>query len=138
MVPQVMDLSIEDYGVYINNQAVFAAAGFSIEDFGDRSISIREVPYFLGKTDLATYFTDILDNLRNLGKGTTKEVKYLRIATIACKASIKANDELSLREMELLLEALRHLKEPFTCPHGRPTMIRFPLADLEKLFRRRL
>ncbi|MFB0918065.1 MAG: DNA mismatch repair endonuclease MutL [Clostridiaceae bacterium] len=138
LAPYIMDLTMEDYMVYMDNKEVFMGVGFTIEDFGDRSISIREVPYFLGKTDLKSYFTDILDNLKNLGKGTTKEVKYLRIATAACKASIKANDKLSIEEMTILLNELRFLKEPFTCPHGRPTMIRFPLADLEKQFRRRM
>lgn len=138
LAPYVLDLTIEDHQIFNENKEVFTGAGFTIEDFGERSISIREVPYFLGKTDLKSYFTDILDNLKNLGKGTTKEVKYLRIATAACKASIKANENLSMEEMTNLLNILRFLKEPFTCPHGRPTMIRFSLADLEKQFRRRM
>ena len=74
--------------------------------------------------------------MKNLGKGSSREVRYLRIATVACKASIKAHDELTRPEMEHLINELRFLNEPFTCPHGRPTMIRFTLTEIEKMFRR--
>ena len=136
LVPHLIDLSLDDYNLYIENRNIFENAGFVIEEFGDRTLSIREVPYFLGKVQPSDYFSEIMDNLRNLGKGTKDEVKYMRIATIACKSSIKANDYLTLDEMEKLLDDLRYLDNPFTCPHGRPTMIKFELKEIEKMFRR--
>lgn len=136
LIPHVIDLTMDDYSVFIDNKEVFYNAGFVIEEFGDRTIQVREVPYFLGRTNTESYFHEILDNLKNLGKGTQTEVKYMKIATVACKASIKASDELTINEMESLLNKLRFLKEPFTCPHGRPTMIKFTLTDIEKMFRR--
>ncbi|PKK39261.1 DNA mismatch repair protein MutL [Clostridiaceae bacterium JG1575] len=136
LVPYVLDLSLDDFNVYQDHQDVFKEAGFTLEEFGERSISVREVPLFLAHANVADYFHEILDNLKNLGRGTSKEVRYLRIATAACKASIKAHDELSLQEMASLMNRLRFLEEPFTCPHGRPTMIHFNLKDVEKLFRR--
>lgn len=136
LIPEVIDLPMDDYSVYLDNQEIFRAAGFTVEEFGDRSLNIREVPLFLSSVSAQGYFSEILDNLKNLGKGTAREIRYLRIATVACKASIKANDELSMTEMQHLINELRFLKEPFTCPHGRPTMIRFTNTELEKMFRR--
>lgn len=136
LVPQVLDLAVDDYSVFLENEEVFKEAGFTIEHFGERALNVREVPYFLANTDAEVYLKAIIDNLKNLGKGTSKEVRYLRIATAACKSSVRANDELSRAEMEHLVQELRFLKEPFTCPHGRPTMIRFTLTDVEKMFRR--
>lgn len=136
LLPEVLDLAVDDYSVYLENKEVFAQAGFTIEEFGERSLNIREVPVFLSNISAEKYFKEILDNLKNLGKGSSREIRYLRIATVACKASIKAQDELTFREMEHLVNELRFLEEPFTCPHGRPTMIRFTLTDIEKMFRR--
>ncbi len=136
LIPQVLELTVDDYAVWLDNAEVFGSAGFAIEEFGERSLNIREVPLFLSAASAESYFKAILDNLKNLGKGTSQEVRYLRIATAACKASVKARDELTMAEMQHLLEELRWLKEPFTCPHGRPTMIRFTLTEVEKLFRR--
>jgi DNA mismatch repair protein MutL len=90
----------------------------------------------LGKPNIKNLFIDILDNLKNLGSGKTWEVKYNLIATKACKAAIKAHNSLSHIEMEDLVEKLRFIEDPFNCPHGRPTIIKFSLTDLEKKFKR--
>lgn len=136
LIPEVVDLPMDDYSVYLDNQEIFQAAGFAIEEFGDRSLNIREVPMFLSSVSAQRYFGEILDNLKNLGKGSAREIRYLRIATVACKASVKAHDELTMAEMQHLINELRFLNEPFTCPHGRPTMIRFTKTEIEKMFRR--
>jgi DNA mismatch repair protein MutL len=136
LIPEIIDLSMDDYQLYQENKEVLKEAGFLLEDFGDRSVSIREVPIFLGKVEAAPYFHEILDNIRNLGKGTKEEVKYLRIATAACKASIKAYEELTLEEMRHLIETLRFIEEPFSCPHGRPTLVKLTEKDMQKMFRR--
>lgn len=136
LIPEIMDLNIDDYNLYLEHRDVLKEAGFVIEEFGDRSISIREVPLFLGKVQAASYLHEILDNIKNLGQGTKEEVKYLRIATAACKSSIKAYDKLSMTEMEYLINELRHINEPFSCPHGRPTMIKLTEKDMQKMFRR--
>lgn len=136
LIPEILDLSIEDFQLYDENRGVLREAGFLIEDFGDRSISIREVPLFLGKVEAAPYFHEILDNIKNLGKGNKEDVKYMRIATAACKASIKAYEKLTEVEMHHLIDELRHIEEPFTCPHGRPTLVKLTEKDLMKLFRR--
>lgn len=136
LIPEIVDLDIEDHQLYLDNSEVLKDAGFIIEDFGDRSISIREVPLFLGKVQASSYLHEILDNIRNLGKGNKEDVKYLRIATAACKASIKAYEPLTLEEMQYLIDELRFIEEPFTCPHGRPTLVKLTEKDMQKMFRR--
>lgn len=136
LTPIVIELTYEDFPYYIENKEAFENAGFKIEDFGDNTISIREVPMFLGKPDVKSLFYEILDNLKKLGSGETTEVKYNKIASLACRAAVKANDKLSIMEMEKLMEDLRYIEEPFTCPHGRPTMIKITLNELEKRFKR--
>lgn len=136
LIPTIIDLTIDDYASYEENYDVFKAAGFTLEAFGGNTLSLKEVPYFLGKLDPKGLFINILDDLKNLGTGKTVDVKYNRIATMACKAAVKGNDSLSEIEMLKLVEELRYIDDPFHCPHGRPTIIKFSNYDLEKKFRR--
>lgn len=136
MTPVVVELSHQDYTYYIENTDVFKETGFSIEIFGDNTISIREAPMILGKVNVKEFFLEMLDNIKNMGSGKTVEVKYDMIASHACKAAIKANHSLSQSEIVSLVEELRYIEEPFNCPHGRPTIIRMPLKDIEKKFKR--
>ena len=132
----ILDLSLEDYAYYEENNKVFSGAGFVIEHFGGETISIKEVPYFLGKLDSKKLFMEILDNLKGLGSGKTSEVKLNKIASMACRSAIKANDYLNHDEMEKLIEDLRYINDPFYCPHGRPIIIKFTEYELNKKFRR--
>jgi DNA mismatch repair protein MutL len=136
LIPCVINLIMDDYEIVLENKEVFEKAGFLIEDFGDTSILLKEVPYFLDKLNPKTLLIDIIDNLKNLGSGKTTEVKYNRIATMACKAAVKAHDLLSMEEMYELINTMRYIEDPFHCPHGRPTIIKFTLNELEKKFRR--
>ena len=136
LTPTVIELSHDDYAYYVENEAVFKNSGFDIIEFGENTISIREVPIILGKPDIKNLFNEILDNLKNMGTGKTIEIKYNRIATLACKAAVKANNQLSELEMNKLINDLRYIDEPFTCPHGRPTIIKITLNELEKRFKR--
>ncbi|MDF2883190.1 MAG: mismatch repair protein MutL [Clostridiaceae bacterium] len=134
--PLVVELTSEDYAYFNDFKEIFENTGFKIELFGDNTITIREVPVILGKPNLKNLFMDILDNLKNMGSGEKDEVRYTSIATQACKAAIKANDSLSDIEMKSLIEELRYIEDPFTCPHGRPTIIKMDLYDIEKKFKR--
>lgn len=136
ITPVIIELYHEDFLYYTDNKEIFSKIGFNIEFFGDNTISIREVPLILGKPDVKNLFMDILENLKNMGSGETWEIKYNSIARLACKAAIKANDSLSNIEMDALVEELRFIDDPFNCPHGRPTIIKLTLNELEKKFKR--
>lgn len=136
LTPVIIELITDDYIYFIENSDIFKEAGFKIETFGSNTISIREVPYILGKPDCKNLFIEILDNLKSLGSGKTEDVKFNKIASISCKAAVKAHDKLSEIEMNHILNELRFIDEPFTCPHGRPTILKFTLYDIEKKFKR--
>lgn len=136
LIPCIIDLSLDDYECYKENISIFTNAGFIIDEFGGNTIAIKEVPYFLGKLDTKNFLLSIIDNLKNLGSGKTTEVKLNKIATIACKAAVKANDYLTQIEMEKLISDLRYIDNPFNCPHGRPIIIKFTEYELNKKFRR--
>lgn len=136
MIPLVVTLPTEDYLYYDENKEIFEKAGFKISDFGDNSIRIEEVPYFLDKLNPTDLITSMINNLKKMGTGETVEVKYNKIASMSCRAAVKANDVLSILEMENLIEDLRYINDPFHCPHGRPTIIKFTSYELDKKFKR--
>lgn len=136
LVPTLIELTIDDSSYFQENIEVFSKAGFIVESFGGNTVAIKEVPYFVGKLEPRNLFLSILDNIKALGSGKTTEVKYNKIATLACKAAVKANDSLTLEEMEKLIHDLRYIEDPFHCPHGRPVIIKFSHNDLDKKFRR--
>ena len=135
-LPILLELTLDDFAYFVENKDVFKKAGFKAEEFGDDSVRISEVPYFLGKLKAKELFLSIINNLRNLGSGKTTEVKFNKIASLSCKAAVKANDVLNILEMEKLIDDLRYLDDPFNCPHGRPTIIKFTSYELDKKFKR--
>lgn len=132
----VIELSYEDFILYQENKDIFENSGFKIEVFGENTIKISEAPIFIGKVQLEGFFKDILDNIRSMGRGNREEIKWRKIATLACKSAIKANDSLSPDEIKKLIDDLSYIDDPFNCPHGRPTIIKFVLSDMEKKFKR--
>ncbi len=135
-IPAMIPLTFDEYALFKDNEQVFLNMGFMVEDFGDSDVLVREVPLFLGNPQINKLFHEILDNIRAMGSGLTVDVKYDKIASLACRAAVKANDKLSDIEILGLLDELRHIDEPFTCPHGRPTILKYTIKDIEKIFKR--
>ncbi|MCQ2978291.1 MAG: DNA mismatch repair endonuclease MutL [Clostridia bacterium] len=110
--------------------------GFDIEEFGDNSYRIKEVPYIFERVLTEDMFKEILDEL--LDKKMAKDIKAFddMFATISCKAAIKAHDKQSIMEGKKLIEDLMSLENPFNCPHGRPVIITISRYELEKKFKR--
>ncbi|WP_346878815.1 DNA mismatch repair endonuclease MutL [Clostridium sp. UBA7791] len=135
-VPTIIPLTFDEYAIYKDNEEIFLNAGFMVESFGENDVLVREVPVFLGKPHINNLFHDMIENIKSMGSGLTIDIKYDKIATLACKAAVKANDKLSDVEILSLLEELRYIDEPFTCPHGRPTIIKYSLKEIEKSFKR--
>lgn len=84
----------------------------------------------------AKFFLDILDILEEVPIENIYDTKILTVATMACKAAVKGNDKLNVQEANALIAQLLQLENPFTCPHGRPTMIEMTQYELEKRFKR--
>lgn len=114
-----------------------ADLGFVVEHFGGDSFLLRGIPAGLAKGSEKEIFLDLLDYFsRNRYTITNKMLMEKFLVTMACRNAIKANDRLGLPEMESLLGQMADLRQPYTCPHGRPTLLHFPAYELEKRFKR--
>ena len=118
---------------YIEN---FLNVGFTIEHFGGLDYTISTVPMELLSQNPADYFHEMLDELIEGKNSKETETVNLKIATMACKASVKGNMHLSVFEADKLISELLTLDNPYNCPHGRPTIISFSKYEIEKMFKR--
>lgn len=115
----------------------FNAIGYEYEDFGGGEIAIRTVPLDLYGLNEKEVFMEVLDELVELGSTrAVPEVFNDRIATMACKAAVKGNTEMTVEGVEALLKELMTLENPYNCPHGRPTVITMSKYELDKKFKR--
>ena len=137
LLPLTIELSNNEYIVLKENFAFLENMGFEISEFGINSVIIKAHPTWLTKDFEDLQIRKILELVSSKEKDfdLAKFNDHLA-ATLACKASIKANTNLSINEMEALISDLRKCHNPFNCPHGRPTIITFTKYDLEKLFKR--
>ncbi|HHW66870.1 DNA mismatch repair endonuclease MutL [Defluviitalea raffinosedens] len=135
--PLVINVSPKEKEVIEDNRQLFADFGFEIEEFGDLSYVIRALPMlFDGPVD-SGFFLDIVDAFLNDEHiQNAYDMKLNTIATFSCKSAVKAKDKLSYAESRALIEELFTLENPYTCPHGRPTIISMSQYELEKKFKR--
>jgi len=111
--------------------------GFAVEDYGNGTFMIKTVPSLLAGADPKQLFLDILDELR--AQGHSRQMDKLRddlFSVMACHPAIKVNRHLDRREMEVLIADLFKCRMPHTCPHGRPTIMRFSMEEIKKMFKR--
>ena len=118
------------------NAELFDRLGFHLEPAGEREYRLTEVPADIPTDEAEDTIREILMSLGDLHAATPANLRQAGLATMACRAAIKAGEELSVRQMEILLDELRATPFPFTCPHGRPTILRFDTHDLAKMFKR--
>lgn len=111
----------------------FGKFGFEIDEFGDNEILIRAVPIMNFKDSIENIFREILMNLR---ENKSKDIRENIIISMSCRGAVKANEKLTQDEMEIMVEKLHEIGE-YTCPHGRPIIIKITMNDLEKLFKRK-
>ena len=114
------------------NIELFRNTGFDIELFGEDSVKISGIPDIEYKVNKNRMFLDVLDEMITTERTAIKDVEERFIATVACKAAVKANMDLTRQEVDNLIQRLLKLKNPFTCPHGRPTTIKFSKDELFK------
>ena len=137
LLPDVITLTHKEMNVVRENKQMFEKAGFELEEFGDNTVKLMGVPNICMELDTKELFMEILDAIDTSSITTKQEKEDKFIATVACKAAVKANMALSRQEVDYLMEDLLKLPNPFTCPHGRPTAIRMSKTDIEKKFSRR-
>jgi len=109
--------------------------GFELEPFGNDTFALRSVPYIFGSPSNFYYFDEIINALVEQRNDSTCTI-HSTIAMAACKAAIKANDRISEHEVKALITKMLKLENPFTCPHGRPSIIELTKHEIEKMFKR--
>ncbi len=137
LIPITVELTKNEFIIVKENINILKDLGFEVEEFGSNSFIFRSHPIWLKKDYEEEAIRKLLDLISTIEKNFSKEKFMENIAiTMSCKLSIKANQNISIEEMENLINNLRNCDNPYTCPHGRPTIISFSNYELEKLFKR--
>lgn len=136
MPPAVVTLSAAEIEFLHENMEMFEALGYHIENFGGREFKLNAVPDNLFGLDGRELFIDFIADASSSAKKVTVDTFIHKLSTMACKAAIKGNTEISFKEADALIDQLLKLENPYTCPHGRPTVISMTEAEIEKKFKR--
>ena len=132
--PIVIELSSVDMLDVEKNLNLFMKFGFEIEIFGDNHIMVRGVPNIFGTAQSEKFIFQIIDNIGDLE--SSYDLKMDKIASMSCRAAIKANDKIHFDEIHSLLSKMEKCENPYTCPHGRPSMVEISKKEIEKMFKR--
>ena len=134
--PSLVSLNLQESNLLKANLEIFREFGFEISEFGGKEYSIHAVPANIYGVSVQELFIQILDSLDQEHISKTPDILVERIATAACKAAVKGNNRLSVKEADALIDELLSLENPYNCPHGRPTIISMTKYELEKKFKR--
>ncbi len=137
LLPDVITLSHKEMDVAKENMDMFRKAGFELEEFGENTIKLTGCPSLCLDLDTKELFLETLDEINTVARTAKQEKEEKFIATVACKAAVKAHMALDEKEVHALLDKLLRLANPFTCPHGRPTAIKMTQYDIERKFSRK-
>lgn len=133
--PEIIELNASEYMKIEKNFQLFKDLGFSIDSFGENSIILREVPMIFGFPTYVSFIRDIIDSLDDKIY-SNYQADMWKVMKKACLKAVKAGDTLSNMEVKELINSLIHCENPYTCPHGRPTIIDIKKTTIAKLFLR--
>ncbi len=136
MPPVIVSLSGREESVLAEYRETFQALGFEVEAFGGSEYALRSVPTDLYGCDEKRMFLEVLDQLADGGSFGDIRVVEEKIASMSCKAAVKGNRLLRPEEAERLIDELLTLENPYTCPHGRPTIVAMTKTEMDKKFKR--
>ena len=137
LLPDIITLTHKEMDIAKENMEMFEKAGFMLEEFGENTIKLTGVPTVCIDLDTKDLFLETLDEINTVARTAKQEKEEKFIATVACKAAVKAHMVLTKEEVESLIDKLLQLPNPFTCPHGRPTAIKMTQYDIERKFARK-
>ncbi len=137
LLPDIITLTHKEMDVAKENMEMFKKAGFTLDEFGENTIKLSGVPDMCIDLDTKELFLETLDEINTIARTAKQEKEERFMATVACKAAVKANMALTKEEVESLMDELLKLPNPFTCPHGRPTVIKMTKYDIERKFARK-
>ena len=134
--PEVIALSSREKLAVMENLDYFEKTGFVVEDFGGNDVKISAVPANLLNLNSRDVFMEMASYLTDGVSGLTEDIFVTKLATMGCKAAVKGNQKITVEEVKTLMDRLMALKDPYTCPHGRPTIVKMTKEELDKKFKR--
>ena len=136
MPPMVITVTYAERQAILDNFDLFMKIGYDIVEFGGNEFKINAVPSNLFGLHGREMFMEFVGSLINNAGYMSNDVFISKLATMACKAAIKGNTTISFQEADALIDELLNLENPYTCPHGRPTIISMSQTELDKKFKR--
>lgn len=137
LVPIIINTSSVQSQKLLDYLDVFKTIGIEMSPFGINAFKVTSIPVWMKESSVNEYIEEVVEQvLESRGKVKLGDLRLKAISTLACKASLKANKPLSMQEMQILLDNLFICNNPFTCPHGRPTLIVYNNNELDKMFKR--
>ena len=137
LVPIVINLKPSDVTLFTNQKReILKLIGLEFEPFGYNAFKVVTIPTWIHREDEREYVDDLVDMALHDDKVDEFKLRKHAIATMACKASLKANMNCTMKEANVMLERLFNCENPHNCPHGRPIIVKFTKYELEKLFKR--
>lgn len=133
LFPESVDLEAREWQVYEQAAEVVTSLGFEVRPFGQRTILLEGIPTGLRVKNPVLLFRRILEDLEIAKRGGEDQLKAAA-ASAACRSAVMSGDRLKPEEMQALFARLMHTENPFSCPHGRPTMVKIPIFDFDKKF----
>lgn len=137
ITPAVIEFTPAEYAVVSSNLELMSSLGFQIEEFGLNTFILRTVPSVFGRIQAKELLQALLEELSTGEKTSIEKLKESIITRMACRASIKGGDDCSIPQFISMLKELDKCAMPWTCPHGRPIIIKFSRDEIEKMFRRK-
>ena len=137
LIPEPIDLTMEQAAVVLDAKTQLAELGLEVEDFGGGTVAVSSYPALLGRIPVQQIFQGVVDELVKDDRTPTKaHVFHHLLATMACKAAVKAGDKLTSDEIDYLMQLRQLAEDSHHCPHGRPTSLTFSRHELDKQFKR--
>lgn len=137
LIPALVELTPKEKDIVMDNMSMFERAGFILDEFDEKTIKISGVPNIGYNIDYTGMFKDIIDEILGVVKTEKEEKEHRFLATLACKAAVKGNMKLDVKEQTSLIDKMVKLENPFTCPHGRPTAFEMSRYEIERKFLRK-
>lgn len=134
--PMILSLNMREEEILKKHRKIFTKLGYEIEEFGGNEYKVVGTPASIPTIDTKDLLIEILDGLVAENLGQTPDLILEKVASMSCKAAVKGNNQLSVKEVETLIDELFEAENPYNCPHGRPTLISMSKYELEKKFKR--
>ena len=136
LVPITLEYPISEYLLIEERKELLEQVGLTLEHFGDSGYVIKQLPLWMKSIDEHLFIESMIDQVLHNNKIDIISLQEHAIATLSCKASLKANTHLSMEGMQNIVDNLMRCDNPYVCPHGRPTIIYYSTYEIEKLFKR--